>query len=70
MKELTLEQAIIISGFTGILMCPFRELQKDIEERMGMPVWTHHLGNEVFMDEVKASYEADFKAMTKHLFKD
>ena len=59
-KTLTKEQAIIISGFTGITCCNFGLLHEDVEKRMGHPVWTHQFGDEAFMDKVKALYRDDF----------
>lgn len=34
MKELTIEQAIIITGYTGVLSCDFLDFKKDVEKRL------------------------------------
>lgn len=60
MKKLTKEQAVVLSGFTGILMCNFSDLQADVERRVGNPVYTHQFGNKEFSEEVKNLYRSDF----------
>ena len=63
-KKLTMEQAVVISGYTGVLICPFSELHDEIEKRLERPVWTHELGSSELMEkEVKPTFEADFFAM-------
>ena len=58
--KLTKEQAIIISGYTGVLICNFADLHEDVEKRMGRPVWTHEFGDERFAKEVNDLYRDDF----------
>jgi len=61
--KLTKEQAIIISGYTGFLICRFSDLHEDVEKRVGRPVWTHEFGDEDFFEEVKNLYHDDFIAL-------
>ena len=61
--KLTKEQAIIISGYTGILICRFSDLHNDVEKRMGRPVWTHEFGDESFTGQVEDLYREDFIAL-------
>lgn len=61
--KLTKEQTIIISGYTGFLVCQFSDLQNDVGERMGRPVWTHEFGDENFTKEVQNLYREDFIAL-------
>lgn len=63
MNELTLEQALIISGYTGILACEFSELRRDIEKRLARPVFTHELAKQVFWDNLQGIYKEDFLAL-------
>ncbi len=56
MKQLTKEQGIIITGFTGKLACKFSDFHADIEKRLGRPVFTHELA---YLD-MKKIYEEDF----------
>ena len=44
-QELTKEQAVIVSGFTGYAACAFWHLHQDVEKRMGRPVFTREFGN-------------------------
>lgn len=57
-KKLTKEQAIIISGYTGILCCKFEDLHKDVEKRLGRPLFTHEFSTN--KEEVKLVYHDDF----------
>lgn len=58
--KLTKEQAIIVSGYTGFLICQFSDLQNDVEKRMGRPVWTHEFGDKDFSESVAELYKDDF----------
>ena len=60
MKELTKEQAIIITGFTGFSAGSFALFLEDLEKRLEYPVFTHQLGDANFMDKVKELYREDF----------
>jgi hypothetical protein len=60
---LTIEQAIIISGYTGILCCPIALLHEDIEKRLNRSVWTHELGNLSMIERIRNLYEEDFLAI-------
>lgn len=62
MQQLTKEQGIILTGFTG-LMCvnSFSDFHADVEKRLGRPVWTHQFPE--LQDEIKEAYRADFNAM-------
>ena len=62
-KKLTKEQAVIISGFTGILCGEFADFHADVEKRLGRGVQTFEFGFKEFMAEVKKLYEADFIEM-------
>ena len=59
-QKLTKEQAIIISGFTGILCGEFYDFHADVEKRLGRGVQTFEFGIKSFITEVKKLYEADF----------
>lgn len=59
-EMLTKYQAIVITGYTGIVMCEFSTFHADVESRFGRPVWTHEFGNEAFYEEVKEMYKDEF----------
>lgn len=64
MQALTKEQQIVLTGFTGIMCCAnFSDFHEEVEKRMGRPVWTHELGNEVVVAQVKELFREDFIAM-------
>lgn len=62
-QKLTKEQAVIISGFTGILCGEFSDFHADVEKRLGRGVQTFEFGFKGFAAEVKRLYEADFIEM-------
>lgn len=61
--KFTKEQAIIISGFTGVLCCGFSDYHGDVEKRLKRGVWTHEFADPDVMAEIKAAYRDDFIAM-------
>lgn len=63
MKKLTKEQALVLTGFTGVTCCNFGDFHGDVEKRMGQPVWTHQFGDKEFMEKVKDLYRDDFFSM-------
>lgn len=63
MQVLTKEQAVIITGYTGITACNFGHFHEDVQRRMGRPVWTHEFGSEEFAEQLKELYREDFLAM-------
>lgn len=65
---LTLQQAIILTGYTGICLCPPSEFHKDIERRTGHPVLTHEMARPEFWDRCRDLYAEDLHAITRSLF--
>lgn len=63
MKKLTKKQAVVLSGFTGLLHGSFSDFHEDVEKRMGRPVFTHELGDKDIAARVKELYRDDFIAM-------
>ena len=63
MDRMTLKQAIVMTGFTGNLCCPFSYYHSDAEKRLGRPIYTHEFGNDDTAAELKEAYRADFLAM-------
>lgn len=64
MQKLTMEQAVVISAYTGVLVCPFGELHKEIEKRLNRPIWTHELGSHSFLiDTIRPLFKEDFLSM-------
>jgi hypothetical protein len=63
MNKLTKEQAIVITGFTGITACRFGDFHGDVEKRLGHSVFTHEFGNKQFMEKIQELYREDFLSM-------
>ena len=57
---MTLQEKIIVSAYTGVLMCDFSRVHKYIEEKMGRPVWTHELGFESTLAKIREAVKPDF----------
>ena len=62
---MTLQEKIVVSAYTGYLMCDFPLVHKYIEEKMGRPVWTHKMrsSNKMFHDELCRRAKPDFLAI-------
>ncbi len=61
--RLTIDQAVIISGYTGILCCAFSALHADVERRLGRAVWTHEFGSADLRVQMLDLYREDFLAI-------
>ena len=57
---MTKQEKIIVSAYTGVLMCDFVDLQEYIEKKIGRPVFTHELADEGIQKEVKEKSKEDF----------
>lgn len=56
---MTLHEKVVLSAYTGILMCDMSEVHKYIE-RIGRPVWTHELASEALWNTIKEKARPDF----------
>lgn len=63
MNPLTKEQAVVVSAYTGVLICEFSDMHKAIEDRLG-PVWTHQLAEPEIWSRIKEAFRDDFMALT------
>jgi len=57
---MTLHEKVILSAYTGILMCNMSEVHKYIEKLLSRPVWTHKLSSEILWEEIKEKAKPDF----------
>ena len=64
--KLTKEQALILSGFTGVLCCGFADFHEDVEKRLGRSVWTDEFGSQELNDEIKEAYKPDFMTLCNY----
>jgi hypothetical protein len=63
--KLTSYQAVVLTGYTGILMCSFSEYHADVEARLGYPVFTHQFGDEEFTKKLKEIYQEEFLSLVE-----
>ncbi len=62
---MTYKEAVVISAYTGFLMCDFDDLHKYIEEKLGRPVWSHELGLEEIQNEIRQKCKTEFLELCK-----
>ncbi len=60
---MTYQECVIVSAYTGFLMCDFPDLHKYIEEKMGRPVWTHEMADKEFFEALRKATKEDFLAL-------
>ena len=63
MEKLTKEQAVVISAFTGVLICEFSHMHAEVERRLGRPVFTHEFASDALSVEIKEVFKHDFVSM-------
>lgn len=57
---MTLKERVIVSAYTGVLMCSMSDMCEYIEEKLGRPVWTHELADPQVVAEIKEKTKSDF----------
>ena len=57
---MTLHEKVVLSAYTGILMCDIAEVHKSIEKLLDRPVWTHELASETLWAQIKDKAKPDF----------
>ena len=60
---MTKEERIIVSAYTGFLMCDFDDMHKYIEEKLERPVWTHELADAEVLKEIREKIKPEFLAL-------
>lgn len=63
MKPLTKEQSVVISAYTGFLICEFSDMHEYIERIMDRPVLVHEMASEKTMAEIREAAKEDFIAL-------
>lgn len=56
-------EKVVISAYTGVLMCDFDDLHKYIEDKLGRPVWTHEPASRAVWAEIAEKTKEDFLAI-------
>lgn len=57
---MTLHEKVVLSAYTGILMCDMSEVHQYIKKLLGRPVWTHELASEALWEQIKGKAKPDF----------
>lgn len=60
---MTKQEKIIVSAYTGCLMCDFMEVHRYIEQKLGRPLWTHELAYPELQNEISEKCREDFLAL-------
>lgn len=63
---MTKQEKIVVSAYTGVLMCDFDDLHEYIEDKLGRSVWTHELASEAVSAEIKRVKMNIFEAEAEH----
>ena len=53
MSDMTREECLVVTAYTGILMTSFPEFHEFVEDTLGRPVYTHELGDPDFWVELQ-----------------
>ena len=62
---MTYREKVIVSAYTGYLMCDFSDVHRYIEEKLGKPVWTHEMANDAVQEEIHKATAHDFLELCK-----
>ena len=62
---MTPTEKIIVSAYTGTLMCEFDDMHHYIEHKLGRLVYTHELGLKRVQDEIHSAVHDDFIAVCR-----
>lgn len=60
---MTKQERIVVSAYTGVLMCDFNDLHKYIEEKLGRPVFTHEMASSTIQAEIRKAVKPDFLSL-------
>ena len=60
---MTTEERIIVSAFTGYLLCEFSKVHEYVEKKLGRPIWTHEFADERLWEEIREKCRDDFVAL-------
>lgn len=60
---MTKQERLIVSAYTGVLMCDFSEFQTYVEQLLQRPVFTHELAMDDVWREIKEKFKPAFMAL-------
>lgn len=59
-RKMTKQEKIIVSAYTGVLMCDFDDVHEYIQKKLGRPVFTHELADKDIQKEIEEKTKEDF----------
>lgn len=63
---MTKYEKIVVTAYTGVIMCEMDDLQRYAREKLGRPVWTHELALKSVVDEISKAAGPEFLALAEH----
>ncbi len=63
---MTKQEKIIVSAYTGTLMCDFSDVHEYIEKKLGRPVFTHEMADNLVLEEIHQKIKDDFIAICEN----
>lgn len=63
---MTYHEKIVVSAYTGYLMCDFSDMHEYIEKKLGRPVWTHEMADKDIQEAIRNAVRPDFIALCGH----
>lgn len=56
-------ERLVVSAYTGVLMCGMSDLHEFVEQSMGRPVFTHEMGDSEFHAALKDAVREEFLSL-------
>ena len=60
---MTKQEKVIVSAYTGVLMCDFSDVHEYVEKKLGRPIWTHEFADEGLWNKIKEAVKEDFLSL-------
>lgn len=67
---MTKQEAIVVSAYTGFLMCDFNDMHEYIEKKLGRPIYTHEFALDLIQKEIHEKVKPDFLKICEEVNKD
>ncbi len=64
---MTKHESIVLTAYTGILMCNFSDMQEYADKLLKRATLTHEFGSEKFQDKLKELCKAEFMAIVTNI---
>lgn len=67
---MTKYEAIVVSAYTGFLMCDFNDMHEYIEKKLSRPIYTHEFALDLVQNEIHEKVKPDFLKICEEVNKD